>query len=59
MIKVFDIVEVVTDKRQEEPSLATVLELTEFEGDPAAIIQYHYNSCGPQMVCTQYMKVKL
>lgn len=56
MLKVFDIVEVVTNPRQEDVELATVLELTEFEGEPAAVIQYHYNSCSEQTVCTAYIK---
>lgn len=54
--KQFDIVEVVTNKRQEEASLATILDMAEFEGEEAALIQYHYKSCGPDTVCTQYMK---
>ena len=53
----FDIVSVVTDKRQEEDKFATVLEISEFEGEEAALIQYHYNSCRPQLVCTKYMKI--
>lgn len=52
-----DIVEVVTNKRQEDQELATILELTEFAGEEAALIQYHYNSCDPQTVCTKYMKI--
>jgi len=56
-IKKFDIVEVVTNKRQEDTPLATVLRIVEFEGEEAAIIQYHYNSCSEQTVCTKYMKI--
>jgi hypothetical protein len=55
-IEVFDIVEVVTNPRQEDVKLATVLQLTDFEGEPAAVIQYHYNSCSEQTVSTAYMK---
>jgi hypothetical protein len=57
MIKKFDIVSVVTNKRQEGEGLATVLGLTTFEGEEAAIIQYHFNNCPAQQVCTRFMKV--
>jgi hypothetical protein len=57
MIKKFDIVSVVTNKRQEGEGLATVLGLTTFDGEEAAIIQYHFNSCPAQQVCTRFMKV--
>jgi hypothetical protein len=54
-LKVFDIVEVVINPRQEEASFATVLELTDYRGEDAALIQYHNNSCGPQKVCVAFM----
>ena len=53
--KRFDIVSVVTNPRQEEPENATILTLTEFEGEEAAVIQYHYNSRAEQTVQTKYM----
>lgn len=55
-LKKFDIVNVVTDPRQEEEKLATVLSLTTFQGEDAAVVQYHYNSCPEQTICTQYME---
>lgn len=55
-LKKFDIVDVTTSPRQEEANLATVLELTDFEGEDAAVIQYHYNSCGEQTVCVAFME---
>jgi hypothetical protein len=57
VFKKFDIVEVVTDKRQEGKQLATILKLTTFEGQEAAVIQYHYNSCTAQQVCTKFMTI--
>ena len=54
--KIFDIVSVVTNPRQEQPENATILALTDFEGEEAAVIQYHYNSCSEQTVATRYMK---
>jgi hypothetical protein len=58
MIKKFDIVSVVTNTRQEGEGLATVLGFTTFEGEEAAIIQYHFNSCPAQLVCTRFMEVR-
>lgn len=55
-LRKFDVVEVVTSRYQEEPNFATILELTEYHGEDAAIIQYHNNSCAPQKVCVQYME---
>lgn len=55
-LKKYDIVDIVTDPRQEEISIATVLELTTFEGEDAARIQYHYNSCEDMVICTRYMR---
>jgi hypothetical protein len=57
MIEKFDIVSVVTNKRQEGEALATVLALTTFEGEEAAVIQYHFNSCPEQKICTRFMTV--
>lgn len=54
-LRVFDIVDVVTDPRQEEVYKATVLELTEFEGEEAVVIQYHHLSCQPQTIVTKYV----
>lgn len=55
-LKKFDIVDVITSPRQEEQNKATVLSLTEFEGEEAAIIRYHNNSCKEQKILTRYMK---
>lgn len=56
-LREFDIVEVITDPRQDEQTLATILDITEFAGEEAALIQYHYNECAPQTVCTKYMRI--
>lgn len=55
-LKKFDIVDVTTSPRQQEAKLATVLELTDYRGEDAAIIQYHFNSCSEQKVCVAFME---
>jgi len=56
LIKVGDIVEVVTNPRQVEASMATVLEFVTVFNEKGAIIKYHNNSCDHVSVALQYMK---